>query len=523
MTAWLLPSTSRLTYGACTEDLIQYRGGMIFVYNTKTHTLYRLEFFIPKKTYQKSYVLNIFRTIQTFEGQKFGKVGHKDKKKKEEVFSQMFEKGKEAQAYNLIIIGFDPLGAKHMTDYGYFRDTTPNLHQFSQKAFLFKNAISPSSWTLPVFMTWFTSLYPSQHKIVNKYSKFTKEEKTFSNLKAMSPTVITLAQVMKANGYATAGFTGDAGVNSMFGYDQGFDRYYDKTKFGGFDVVLPKALKWLKKHRKKKFFLFIQAYDVHGRSKLPRGFKNRYQDKNYKGPYKGTQDEYWNLRNYSLDNKDIEMSAADQKFWASWYDSKIYEADKRFGVFYKELEKLHIPENTVILISSASGNEFYEHKQFDHGYSLYDELIKVPLIIKVPDGQHGIIDSQVRTLDIMPTVLDLVHVKNTDVISQKMQGVSLRPLMEGKKLVLDAFSETDYLLCSFKRSLRTADGWKFIYSLDTGERELYDLNKDSKELNNLIDVEPETAYQLEQRLFDWMRLMGQDKRQDKKLMQEVLQ
>jgi len=408
----------------------------------------------------------------------------------------------------LLIIGFEPLGAKHIGAYGYEKDTTPNLDNFSKTAFLFKNAISPSSWTLPVFMSWFTSLYPSQHKIVNKYSAYTDEVQTLSCLTELSPSVITLAQVLKKNGYSTVGFTGGAGVSGHFGYRLGFDRYSDKATFGGFDLTMTQALDWLQSHRGEKFFLFIQGYDVHGRYPLPENYENRFAESNYKGKYKGIVDEYCKLRNLSLEKALPEISKEDVNFWKSNYDAKIFEADKKFGLFLKNFEKLGLSNKTIIVISSGSGNEYYEHKRFDHGFSLYEELIQVPLIIKIPGKKGREIKSQVRTLDIMPTALALLGISCGNSLTRQMQGISLLPILMGEDLNLNAFSETDYLLQAFKRSIRTNEGWKYIHSMDSEQRELYYLKDDPHELKNLIHDKKKMAYELEQKLFEHLVSIG---------------
>lgn len=501
---YILYSTPRFTYGACADELISYRGALTFIYCEKEKILYKIELFIPKKDFDKEEILSI---LGSFKFQQPAETNEAETKEEKSVSAQ--EDRGSFKGYNLVIIGFDPLGARHIGTYGYFRDTTPNLDKFSKGSFLFKNAISPSSWTLPVFMSWFTSLYPSQHKIINKYSTFTEEKQICTNLAEISPQVTTLAQVLKEDGYATAGFTGGAGVGGIFGYGLGFDVYYDKTDFAGFDIVFPLALDWLKKHQKDKFFLFIQAYDVHGRHQLPKDFKNKFAELNYKGKYKGTPGEYLELRNLSLDREYLDMTDEDVDFWRSWYDTKIYDADKKLGDFLGEFHKLGIENKTIIVISSASGNEFYEHKKFDHGYSLYDELIHVPLLVEIPGKTGGVIKQQVRTIDIMPTILELLDISCDGKIKHQMQGVSLIPLMRGEDLQLDAFSETDYLLCVFKRSLRTPKGWKFIYSLDTGQKELYNLKEDPYELNNLIEKEKKVAYELAQKLFIWLKSVKQ--------------
>lgn len=509
---YLLYSTARFTYGATTRDLIKYRGALTFVFIPVHRTLLRIELFQPK---EKSNDKDLLRWLSTLsfigpnqkdhDKKTGGAVVHSTKYSAEPSTNKRSitqEGWGSYKDYNLIIIGFEPLGAKHVGAYGYSKNTTPNLDKFSTTAFLFRNAISPSSWTLPVFMSWFTSLYPSQHKLVNKYSTYTDTEQILSNLTDLSPSVVTLAQVLKSAGYKTAGFTGGAALTGTFGYRLGFDTYFDNVTFGGFELAMPKALKWLQTHKDNKFFLFVAAYDVHGRYPLPQNYNNKFADPNYTGKYKGNEEEYWELRNRSVDRLPLNLTQEDVKFWESIYDAKILGADKRFKAFVEQLKTMGLMDNTIIIVSSGSGNEYYEHNAFDHGLSLYDELIHVPLIIKIPDREGHAIESQVRTIDIMPTVLDLLQIDYEQSIARQMQGTSLVPLLSGQHdLQLDAFSETDYLLQVFKRSWRTHDGWKYIHSLDTEKRELYHLVEDPQELNNLIHNETKIAYELEQKLF----------------------
>lgn len=509
---YLLYSTERFTYGVTTRDLIKYRGALTFVFIPAHRTLLRIELFQPTEESNDEHLLRWLSTLR------FSRSNPKHHAKKTSVaaihpraYPSKSSKNKRSETrkgfasykdYNLIIIGFEPLGAKHIGAYGYSKNTTPNLDKFSATAFLFRNAISPSSWTLPVFMSWFTSLYPSQHKLVNKYSSYTDTEQTLSDLSNLSPSVVTLAQVLKSAGYKTAGFTGGAALTGSFGYRLGFDTYFDKATFGGFELAMPKALEWLQTHKGNKFFLFLAGYDVHGRYPLPQNYNNTFADPNYTGKYKGSQEEYWELRNRSVDRLPLNLTQEDVKFWESIYDAKILEADKRFKAFIEQLKAMGLMDNTIIIVSSGSGNEYYEHHAFDHGLSLYDELIHVPLIIRIPHIKGRSIASQVRTIDIMPTVLDLLQIDCAQSIAKQMQGTSLAPLMTGQQeLQLDAFSETDYLLQVFKRSWRTHDGWKYIHSLDTEKRELYHLSEDPRELNNLIHSHSQIAYELEQKLF----------------------
>ncbi len=126
--------------------------------------------------------------------------------------------------YNLVFVSFDALQAAHMGCQGYFRDTTPMLDALARSGFHFTQAHSVASWTVPSSMTWFTGVYPSEHRVVNKFADVPAKKPT--NLRELSPGLMTLAEVLKHNGYATGGFTGNAGVSGMFGYEQGFDTYY---------------------------------------------------------------------------------------------------------------------------------------------------------------------------------------------------------------------------------------------------------------------------------------------------------
>ncbi len=425
--------------------------------------------------------------------------------------------------YNVLFVSFDALQAAHVSHLGYFRKTTPEIDALAQEGFSFANAISQSSWTVPASMSWFTSLYPSEHGCINKYSEYTEKDKVLTNLKQLSPEVVTLAEVLKKNGYATAGFNGDAGVGGHFGFNQGFDVYLDGSRFGGMDKSIPRALEWLKENPKKKFFLFLHGYDCHGQFDPPAGFTRKYVDPKYKGPLVGGKVEQERFREEGLDKGFINLSDKDVQFWQALYDEKINDVDERFRQFMEEFKKLGLLDNTIIILVSDHGTEFYEHKRFDHGFSLYDELLRTLLVFRLPNSPaHKIIADQVRGLDLMPTLLDLLGIKPSGKVNSQIRGVSLLPLMNGAHMDLTAFSETDYRLVTHKRSIRTNDGWKFIYTLEDGWKELYNLNQDPGETNNLLKKEPRVAYEMEQKLFVWLKSMGQDENYHKKIWSHML-
>lgn len=403
---------------------------------------------------------------------------------------------------NVILIDLTALRADRLSSYGYPPNTTPNMDILASNSIVFKNAISASSWTLPSVMSVFTSAYPSEHGLKNNKIKNKDGNLVKANLKEMNRDITTLAEVLRQNNYATAGFTGDVHLNKTYGYGNGFDEYYGEKPFAGFETNVPLALDWLKENKNRKFFLFVQGYDLHGRYGLQKDSAKKFMDKGYNGLYTGSVDEQIYLRDLSLEEGHVNLSEEDMKFWRSLYDTKLYDADKRLGIFFNELEKSGVTGKSIIIIMGDHGDEIFERNRIDHGFSLYDELIHVPLIIRIPNlKHHKAIEGQVRTIDIMPTILDLISVDLNQSVKNQMKGESLVPLMQGRSMNLDAFSETDYLYKIFKRSIRKSNGWKFIYSLDTNQRELYNLNKDPKEKNNLVNEEPQKVYELEQELF----------------------
>ena len=412
---------------------------------------------------------------------------------------------------NVIVVAYDALQAAHVSHLGYPRETTPMLDALAREGVSFGNAISAAPWTVPSYMSIFTGLYPSEHKVVNKFSVFTKDTKTFSHLKKLSPNVQTIAEVLKANGYATGGFTGDAGVHSQFGYDQGFDVFTDEVPFGSMENSASHALEWLAKNKDNKFFVFLHGYDSHGQFKVPEEYNGRFLPEDYDGAYKGTNEEQRVLRESGLADGALNLSEQDVAFWRGWYDSKIRDADDRFARFWNEFERMGVKNKTVVVILSDHGTEFYEHKRFDHGFSLYDELVRVPLAFVVPGFNGGtIVNDQVSTIDVAPTLLAVLGIDPGKQFSSQLRGTNLFSYLKtGKGVARDVFMETDYRDYTHKRGIRTADGWKFVQTMENGTQELYSLANDPDETQNVAAVYPEIAAMLAERVREHIVATGQ--------------
>ena len=162
------------------------------------------------------------------------------------------------------------------------------------------------------------------------------------------------------------------------------------------------------------------------------------------------------------------------------------------------------------MLTSDHGTELYEHRRLDHGFTLYDEQIHVPLIVKLP-GQTGgqKIADRVSSIDLMPTLLDLLDIDTHDV-KQQLRGTSLVPAVRGAPAQRNCFSETDYREYTFKRSIIRPDGRKLIVTLETKSRELYDLNTDPGERTNQASSETKLAEDLETELVAHFKSIGCD-------------
>lgn len=378
--------------------------------------------------------------------------------------------------YNVILISLDTLRADHLGSYGYFRNTSPHIDALAKTGLRFENAVTQAPWTLPSHMAMLTSMYPSAlgYSLINK----------INNKVRIPDEATTLAEVLKENGYNSVGFTGGANVSRTFGFDQGFSIYNEK--WGRKIEVQYKIIKeWIEENYKSKFFLFFHTYEIHD---YPPGEHETFT--------------------VGIDRNDkINLQKA-------LYDGKIRFVDNYIGLLVELLKSLNIFDKTLIVITSDHGTAFKEHGLWGHGDQLYDEVLLVPLIFhlngKIP--QNIVLDKQVRTIDIMPTVLDILNIDPQN----KLEGVSLVPRFNnGKNENLVAFSEgTKYdsnINIIEPRSIRTPEH-KFIYYpklgedilaylksreeqtghsvevYNQGDGELFNLFYDSMELNNIIKL-----------------------------------
>jgi len=381
---------------------------------------------------------------------------------------------------NVILISIDTLRADHLHCYGYARETSPVLDQMARESILFENAIVQSPWTMPSHASMLTSLYPAELGL-GRYPKPGR----------IGEDAITLAEILSKHGYTSVAFTDGGWVHSRHGFGQGFEIYNDEG--GHFLEIIPRVMSWLREHRREKFFMFIHTYDVHTYSPL-----QEYIDLFFPG-YEGhikTGRKLMALIQHGYDMMFLRsLRPKDLEYIVSLYDAEIRYVDDRLGEILRFLERKGLLGKTFVIIVADHGEEFLEHGGTGHGYTNYDEQLRVPFIIRHPNPsfQNVRVKEQVRLVDLLPTILDLVDVRE----ELDIRGMSLTGFFDGGGPSLPAFTECGH---RFFKSLRKDNKWKLIYDARARSVELLNLEEDPRETRNVYGREKEIAGQMTREL-----------------------
>jgi arylsulfatase A-like enzyme len=387
--------------------------------------------------------------------------------------------------YNIIFIIADCLRADHLSCYGYFRKTSPNIDDFARKSILFRQAISQAPTTLLSFSSFLTSQYVSTHGV-----------KTF--VRRLSDSMLTLPEILKIYNYKTAAFLGGPLLNPIYFLNQGFDTYdYSDRLDYSFKTSFDKALKWIEE-KKEKFFILIHGNDLHTPYVFP--LTSKY-NKNYTGKLTklpNTSRLYLSIYKQKILIEDllpVVLNKEDMQYTIDRYDEGINHIDELFGIFLRKIKQLNLLDKTIIIFIADHGEGLFDHDYFFHEFNLYDNTIRVPLLIWIPNYKANVISSQVQLIDLMPTILELVNIP----INDEAEGKSLVPLLTNKKsLELDKYILTESSFGGI--SIRT-NRWKLIHSSKIYE--FYDLKNDPNETKNLFSKNSKIAISLLNRVFNF--------------------
>lgn len=419
--------------------------------------------------------------------------------------------GSSPRRPNVLLVSIDSLRADHVHSYGYPKPTTPAIDSLARDGALFRTVVSSSSWTLPAHMTLLTAMAPEQHGVTRAWSR-------------LSPDAVTLAEVLRDAGYATAGFVSGPTVRALYGFDQGFDVYDDRTamqanrRLAHLGITAPKLVpivehwleQWAGQSPRRPFFVFLHLWDVHYDYAPPPPYDAMF-DPDYAGGVTANDYERNGQVHAGMDRRDLEHVVA-------LYDGEIRFTDDWLDVVLRRLRSLEVLDETVVVVTSDHGDEFFEHGRKGHAKELFDETVLVPLVVRFPPRVPGrrIVDRQVRLMDVAPTILGLVDVPRPEGFGAAAPGVDdpgrdlsawisgTPPVYEVRDLL--AFSEAQTL--GRKMDAVRSRHYKLIRREEASERRLlFDLAADPGEQRNLVATAEgqEKAKELEGIIDRWVR------------------
>jgi choline-sulfatase len=368
-----------------------------------------------------------------------------------------------ARLPNVVIVLLDAVRADHLPFYGYPRDTAPFLSSLATRSVVFDRAYSASGWTSPATASLFTSLYPFQHGVVWNVRRMRESEFRWSRVPAEAETI---AEAMKKAGYATYAVSDNASASELGGFDAGFDRF-ESASDASASAVNRRVKQWRSElSGERPYFLYLHYMDAH-EPYLPQG------------------------RAFAEFMKDGRPNP--RRDFVAAYDSEIRLLDSKVqGLF----ESLGWSENTVLIVTSDHGEAFHDHGLVGHANSLYDELMRVPLLVHAADGSFGAgrVSVPVAHVDVLPTLRELAGLPP----DPRNAGWSLVPLLRagrwdrGDRPLLAHLIEFDR-----KREWRAVvhGKWKLI-ERRPGSAELYDLTADPAEQADLAGRHPDVVARL---------------------------
>ena len=402
--------------------------------------------------------------------------------------------GASASDPMVILIAVDTLRADRLSAYGYERETTPALDRLAAEGVRFDQARSNCNWTCPSFASIFTGLVPSRHG-VSSYGPATP----------LPDELITLAEHFQFRGWTTRSIAYKVPLFDG-NYEQGFDQAFNVPRdFIRGEENLARALEWLESHRGGPSFLFLHFNDPHQPFIQPEPFDRQF------GPAPETV-------GLSMPPGVPSGSQEDSvEMFSALYDGAVSYVDSCIGGFLDALRDRGLYENASIAFVADHGEQLWEHGRFGHGGNhLYDEIVRVPLIVKPPANTFEagkVITAEVSGFDVMPTLLELAGIAPMG----RLDARSLIPLISGARKSLNRVVVTE---TSQRGFALVNGGYKFVLQPGGVEEALFHLPSDPMELTNLVGERPEEmarlrslaiAYLLEHRPGNFLLVHAGDK------------
>ena len=384
-------------------------------------------------------------------------------------------------ARNALIVSIDTLRPDMLGAYGYGRPTSPAFDGLASTGALFENVRSTAPWTLPAHGSLVTGLYPRRHGALH-------EER------ALDDDVRTLAEELSAAGLSTAAFVNAHFVGSRYGFDRGFESFVElegKARYKPSEVI-GDAMAWLSAHASEPFFLFVHDYQVHSAYSSSRRFERMFAH-----PYEGTASGETAMLRAVREGTRV-LSESDLEHVIDLYVAGIRQMDADLARLLGHLEKLGRGGDTLVVVTSDHGEEFLEHGDVLHGRTQYDEVLRVPLVLRGPGVPAALRVSEPASLvDVMPTILALLDVES-DV---EFDGLDLTLRWNGGARGRVIFSEADHNNAEPSVLHAAVLGrYKLIHDRLAQRGELFDLVSDPNEQDDIADEQPDLLRRLTEEL-----------------------
>jgi arylsulfatase len=401
---------------------------------------------------------------------------------------------------SVLLIVIDTLRADHLGCYGYARNTSPSIDALARRSLLFRNAASAAPWTTPAMGAILSGLHPGAFGLT-------------SEPVVLAPDLPSLPKSLQALGYTTYGVVSHFYIGRKYGFDQGFESWNEDHAGGHTYVSSPgvtdEALEALRRARARRpFFLFVHYFDPHY-DYLEH--EHRFSA-DYEGDFRSHGDNMLELRRAALEGR---FSERDVQHLNDLYDSEIRFTDDHVGRLLDWLERHDLYDETLIILTGDHGEAFLDRddRWIGHTRTLFQELIHVPLLIKLPGSREAReIESQVSTVDLFPTVMDVVGAQPPFMPDLEERSLAGEP---GER---PAFAETQ----RWANLQMVARGrWKLIRDTKTGRSRLFDLRTDPRERTDLAQRMPSLVADLERQRERWDQ-RNQEQRRHRKAVEPQL-
>ncbi len=399
--------------------------------------------------------------------------------------------GSDPSTPGVVLIVVDTLRADHLSQYGYSRATSLALEFFSRQATLFEQCYAPASWTTPSTASILTGLLPMRHGAELRGA-------------ALDLEATTLAEILRDEGFATLGVSFNHNITRTTAFDQGFSILLD---FEGESSEYPDIAKMratardLLKTSTRPFFLYLHPMNVHGPYLTP---EEHLSD--LLGSPPGKEFRYSKSLMDSIMKKGRlerrgEVTALHLQSHRDQYDTAIRYSMDQIARVFGDLQEAGLYENSVIVLTADHGEELYDHQGFGHGYTLYEELLRVPLWIKLPNQRNPrVIEEPVSLTDLLPTILEVLDLT----VPEHLDGRSLAGLLNhgiDETVRERVFVSETRWPGRFEGSSVLAYPWKLIHVESNYEgREaddlLYHLVEDPLEQNDVANEHAEVVERL---------------------------